>query len=372
MEGLKWIEEQREWALELLIKWACINSWSYNSKGLDQMKKSIKEIFDPLADSVNELEFVKRSFAKKKILLGGHLDTVYPPHSPFQFCQVLGSKLIGPGVADMKGGLIVLYLSLSAFEKFSPIKSFGWEVFINSDEEIGSPESRKLWKIKGKNADFGLLFEPSFSDGALVDRRKGSINFKVEIKGIPAHVGRDFKKGRSAIIALAQFINKADLLAKTYSGLTLNVGEIHSDSPINIVAEFASCQINIRSFKKTHLLLIQKRLTELSVEISRATETTIHLIPLSKKLPKPFTRETKGLFETLNESARSLNMTLTTRPSGGLSDGNILAEVNLPCLDTLGVIGGNLHTPEEYMEIESMIKRAKLIYSFLYQYANEE
>lgn len=368
MEAFTWIEEKREWALTLLIKWACINSWSHNPTGLAQMKKEIKEIFDPISDVTNELEFIKRKGLPKKILFGGHMDTVYPPHSSFQTCRISGSRLIGPGVADMKGGLIVLYLALFAFEKFSDVKNFGWEIFINPDEEIGSPGSRTLWEEKGKKATIGLLFEPSFADGAIVDKRKGSFSFKVEVKGTPAHVGRDFDKGRSAIFAIAEFISASSLLSKTFSDLTLNVGELHSDSPTNVVAEIASCSINIRSFSYADLLQMKDNLMDLSLKISHATETTILLSPLVEKQPKPFSEGTKKLFEELSLCAAVLNTKLTTKSSGGLSDGNILAEVNLPCIDTLGVIGGNLHTPEEYMEIESMIERAKLVFLFLCRY----
>lgn len=371
MNGLQWIEKQKGEALNLLKKWANINSWSHNANGLNQMAAEIKKVFAPLADTSSNLSFLKRKEAPKRILLGGHMDTVYPPESPFQTCQEMGSRLIGPGVADMKGGLVVLWLALLAFEKFSDSKTFGWEVFINPDEEIGSPHSRREWEEKGKNACMGLLFEPSFSDGALVDRRKGSSSFKISIQGTPAHAGRDFEKGRSAILAISVFITEAYKTAKELEEVTINAGELVAHSPLNVIAEKASCSLNIRSFKTDKLHQMKEKLEKLAHKIEKETETSINLLVTVTKEPKIFTEETKKIFHELQQCANELNNTLTLRESGGLSDGNILSAVNLPCIDTLGVIGGHLHTADEYMEIDSMIERAKLVYLFLCRYSKK-
>lgn len=225
-EALQWLDGQKTEATALLIKWASINSWSENPSGLAEMAEVLKESFSPLADKTEEIKlpeweskplgnallFSKRKSALNKILLGGHMDTVYPPNSPFQTCRIEGSNLIGPGVADMKGGLVVLYLALAAFEKTHP--DLGWITIINPDEEIGSPGSRTLWKEQAKEVSLALLFEPSFSDGAIVTARKGSMNFHLTVSGTPAHAGRDFRKGKSAIKAISLFINEAYILSE--------------------------------------------------------------------------------------------------------------------------------------------------------------
>src|SRR6185503_7065261 len=107
----------------------------------------------------------------------------------------------------------------------------------------------------------------------------------------------------------------------------------------------------------------------LALSVGKKTETSAQLILSLSKQPKPFTKETEEILDTLQEVAKTINLTITTRASGGLSDGNILAEAGLPSLDTMGVIGGELHTPNEYMEIESMVERAKLTYLFLDRFA---
>lgn len=369
IKGMHWIEEKAAEALLLLKKWSSINSWSGNPAGLANMAKALTKTFLPLSDTFEEIGenlcFSKRQNAKRKILLGGHMDTVYPPSSPFQKPREEGARLIGPGVADMKGGLVVLWLALSAFEKFKEAPDFGWDVVINSDEEIGSQASRPLWEQKAKAAEFGLLFEPSFPDGSLVTIRKGSMNFHLLIRGKPAHAGRDFHHGRSAIKAIALFITEAYVLASGFPDLSLNAARLKSDFPLNVVAEEAFCSFNIRSFNPDDLKKIREKLEQLARQISKETETESHLSLTQAKQPKLFKNETEALWNRLQASANSLGLTLTARSSGGLSDGNILAEAGLPCLDSLGVIGGCLHTPDEYMEIKSMVERAKLVFHFL-------
>ena len=369
-EALQWLEGQKKEATELLIKWASINSWSENPSGLVKMKDVLKQSFSPLADETLEvtlpgleakaLLFTKRKSSQTQVLLGGHMDTVYPPNSPFQSCQIEGNRLIGPGVADMKGGLVVLYLALLALEKTNP--ALGWTVIINPDEEIGSPGSRALWKSQAKKASLALLFEPSFPDGAIVTSRKGSISFQLRVTGTPAHAGRDFHKGKSAVKAISSFIQQAYKLSEKYSDLTLNVAGLHSDFPLNVVASEASCMINVRAFDLAALESISQELEHLCLEVGNETGTSFKLNLSQTKQPKRFTKETEDL---LNQLESLPGVKLMKRESGGLSDGNILAEEGLPCIDTLGVIGGHLHTPNEYMEIESMIERAKLVFHFL-------
>ena len=378
-DALQWIDEQKQEATKLLIKWASVNSWSENPAGLAEMAKLIKETFSPIADETTEFDlpewenkplgkallFSKRKSSSHKILLGGHMDTVYPPNSPFQTCRQEGLNLIGPGVADMKGGLIVLYLALAAFEKFGNNPNLGWITLINPDEELGSPGSRALWKEQAKKVDLALIFEPSFADGALVRARKGAMTFHLTVIGIAAHAGRDFHKGKSAIKAISLFINEAYAVSEKYADLTLNFARLHSDFPLNVVASEATCMINIRSFDLKDLDKIKLELENLALTTAIKTETSFQLVLKLKKQPKSFTKETEKLLKNLESVASLMNVTLSTKESGGLSDGNILAEAGLPCIDTLGVIGGHLHTPNEYMKIESMIERAKLIFLFL-------
>jgi glutamate carboxypeptidase len=387
--ALKWIESQKAQALALLQTWVSTNSWSENLSGLGAMLDQLHEAFSPLGDEVEKLPLPpwkkrdalgndiaihlgdalrirKRKSLSHRILLGGHMDTVYPPSLVFPQ-GIENTRLKGPGVADMKGGLAVLWLALSAFERFSPKKPWGWDVLITPDEELGSPSSRALWKKSAKSASCALLFEPSFSDGALVDTRKGSIYFTVIVKGRAAHVGRDYEKGRSAAKGLSHFVVEAYALMEKYRGVSLNVSRFFCDSPLNVIPPLASCQGNIRSENDQHLEDFMQELSSLIERISRKEEVELQLHPDLKKTAKPFDEKTRKLYEVIEGSAKTLGIDLKRRSSGGLSDGNILAECGLASIDSLGVIGGNLHTPEEYMEIASLADRAKLVYLVLWK-----
>lgn len=389
-KALDWIDQESEKVLEDLLAWACINSWSLNIEGLLKMEEMLKKTFSPLADKTeiiplvpwerrdehgkiystplgNALLFVKRV---PKLLLGGHMDTVFSPSSPFQVTRTT-DQLVGPGVADMKGGLLVLWLALSAFERYRGSCSLGWKVLINPDEEIGSPGSEKEWKKHARNVQAGLLFEPAYPDGAFVDRRKGSHTATVLFKGSPAHVGRDFDRGKSAVKALSSWMEEAFGLAKKYPQATLNIAGLTSSSLINIIPEEAKCTYNLRSFKEEEIEGFKKDLEKISSKIEKREKVNIVLFTEGEKPPKLWNEKTAFLFDQFKACARKLNLPFAMRPSGGLCDGNFIAEMNVPCIDTLGVIGGGLHTQKEYMQIKSLAERAKLTCLFLFEYAEQ-
>lgn len=390
--AFQWIDSQKNVAIDLLQSWASINSWSENSIGLNLLSDAIRESFKNLGEihkialpswkrwdhfgkpyetDVGPLLQIQNHSKRKsgrKILLGGHMDTVYPPTSSFQQSHLNHTRLLGPGVADMKGGLVVLWLAITAFERFNK-DQLDWEIIISPDEEIGSPSSRPIWEKSAKESDIGLLFEPSYPDGALVSSRKGSITFTIYVKGKSAHVGRDYHAGKNAVKALSTFIVKGHEICEKYPDTTLNFAYLSGGVALNIVPEFASSKGNIRSFNSEHLNESLQKLEELGKTISKNQQVEITLQIEAQKPAKPFEGKTAKLFEALNASALEFNEPLLHRQSGGLSDGNILQAAGLPTIDTLGVIGGNLHTQDEYMIIDSLPQRAKLTYHFLTQYA---
>lgn len=386
---LELIDREYSEALTLLEHWSNINSGTENTAGLKQMGEWLEKTFSPLGDSTQffslqpwkkmdakgsiapiplgqALSIVKRPLAKKKILLAGHMDTVFPKNSPFQNCRkVNGDKLIGPGVCDMKGGLMILYLGLKAFENSPYAENIGWEVFINPDEEIGSVGSKALLEERAAKYDFALLFEPAYSDGALVGQRKGSATFTVLAKGKAAHVGRDFHMGKSAISALARFIVKAEQIHEMSPGITLNIGHILGGGPVNIVPDLASCRINVRFNTQEDRALVAKYLEELAYSESKDEGLDVEIHLEVERPPKPLDEKTHNLYLKLQDSALKLDQTLFLRPSGGVSDGNILAAAGLANLDTLGAIGGDIHTYDEYILTDSINQRAKLLALFL-------
>jgi glutamate carboxypeptidase len=396
LDCLKWIDSQESILFNLVDKWANINSGSDNLAGLAQMLSTLQDDFavlkgKPLIYSLparkvigkqgqahevplgQALSFRKRPQAPIQVFLGGHMDTVFSISHPFQKTERLDQDTLrGPGVADLKGGLAILLKAMEAFEKSSYADQIGWEIFFNPDEEIGSIGSAPLFKEAAKHYHVGLIFEPSFADGAFVSKRKGSANLTVIAKGKAAHAGRDFHVGRSSIYAIAHLIREIETLNQNTEGTTLNVGQIEGGGPVNIVPDLAICRINIRAKTADSMFQMYQRIHQI-IEICKQREgIQLDLIEDYFRLPKPYDPSTQDLFEKLKACADQLDLPFLLRESGGVCDGNILAEGGLPTLDSVGAIGGKIHTDEEYVSLPSLTQRAKLICLFLLKLASYE
>lgn len=383
----KVIDNEQDNMVSLLKKWASINSGSNNIAGLQKMAEAIKQEASRLNANLKEVAISGRSKmdshgkiiqipngkaltlkknpkAKTQVLLAGHYDTVYDEHHPFQNVEVVNTILTGPGVADMKGGLIVMLKSLEILESSLYAGKLGFEVIINPDEEVGSSSSYPLYVEAAIGKKAGLVFEPSFADGAFVSARKGSFNLSIATFGKSAHAGRDFEKGESSIAALSHFIHKAHELNDLKNGITINFGHIQGGGPVNIVPDLCIAQINIRYLEAPDL---KRTLTIFSEIIKGIEKEGIKMVlhELSSRGPKPLEEKTKNLFDILKKVGLQLNQKIELRESGGVSDGNILASVGLPTIDTLGVIGGNIHTNDEYMLLDSLKERVKLTVALL-------
>ena len=289
------------------------------------------------------------------------MDTVYGPEHPFQTVrQVDGNTINGPGVADAKGGLCVMLIALEALERSPFADQIGWEVLINSDEEIGSPGSGPLLKQCAQRNQIGLLFEPALPDGALVGERKGSGNFDAIIRGRSAHAGRDFHHGRNAMHAAAALVVALDELNRTMPGVTVNVGRIDGGGPSNVVPDLAVVRFNCRIPTPHFQARLEGELKRIVEEIDQRDGINVELIGGFRSPPKIVDPPTQKLFDQVADCGRELGLSLTWRSSGGVSDGNKLAAAGLPVIDTLGPRGGNLHSTEEFLLLDSLTERAKL------------
>jgi glutamate carboxypeptidase len=226
---LEWINAQQGRMRELVGRWASINSWTHNLAGLATLAGELQSDFAILGGEMKLLDLppqesvdargnvtlaplgkaisiVKRPDAPVRVFLGIHYDTVYAPDDPFQSVDSPDDRTLrGPGVIDAKGGLAVMLIALEALERTDVRDRIGWEVLLNPDEEIGSPGSAGLLAGCAARNQVGLVFEPAFPDGSLVNERKGSGNFSAVIRGRSAHAGRDFTAGRNAVVAAADF-----------------------------------------------------------------------------------------------------------------------------------------------------------------------
>ncbi len=378
---------------DLLISWCDINSGTNNSAGLSSMLEALKSEFSHLPGEMSVvalsartdacghpetelgkgLRLVCRPEAPLQVFLNGHMDTVYGPEHPFQKCRLIDQNTLnGPGVADMKGGLVVMLKALEAFERSPFAENLGWEVYIGPDEEIGSPGSADFLKKAAVRHQIGLVFESSLRDGSLIRRRKGAGTFSVVAKGRPAHVGRDFQNGRNAIVALSQIVLKVQDLNGEIPGAIFNVGKITGGGPTNIVPEYASAQINIRIDRKEDIAVIQNRIEALIEEANRQEGLHLEWEGAFSRAPKELTPQIEQLFGFYNNCAQDLALSLEWRDSGGCSDGNNLAGAGLPNLDTLGVRGGDIHSDKEHVFLDSLPERARLTALFLMKLASRK
>jgi len=381
---LNFLKASQSTMLSQLEDFCHINSFSENLQGLQLMNQALTRVFSPLADSIsneilpqvktynlkgdavfqtcgNALFIQKRPQLKNRVLLCGHMDTVYPKDHPFQMLTTLDNHRInGPGVADMKGGLIVMLHALIAFEEFTNTPTLGWDVLINSDEEIGSIASSSLLNRLAPKYKAALLYEPAMNiQGSLARNRKGNGKFTLIAKGLSAHAGRSFDQGRNAICYLAKAISMIHELNGQREGVTINIGKMAGGTALNMVPDTAVAMLDVRLNDPLDETFVLDELHAIVHELQHPDYTmTIHG---SFGRPVKIVNEgTQALFAKTKSLAELLHCPLDWQDSGGCCDGNNLAAFGLPVLDTLGVIGGDLHTPNEFIIIDSLVQRAAL------------
>jgi glutamate carboxypeptidase len=393
---IDWIDSQAAQMRAWVVEWSNVNSGTGNLAGIEKMTNLLRPQLDllkgdllmiplPPASQIDgrgevkesalgsAISVITRPEAPLRVLLAIHMDTVYPPDHPFQTTTSLdANKLQGPGVTDAKGGLAVLLKALEAFERSPQAQKLGWELLINPDEEIGSVSSASLLAQAAKRNHLGLLFEPALSDGAIVSARKGSGNFTIVIRGRSAHAGRDFAAGRSAIVALAELVTELHALNARLPELTINVGRIEGGGALNVVPDLAICRVNVRSSAPGDEANFHDALSRLLATINARDGLRAESHGGFTSPPKVMDNPTSTLIEHVIECGRDLGMTLAARPSGGTCDGNRLAAAGLPNIDSLGVRGDHIHSPQEYLLLDSLVERAKLAALLLMKLASGE
>lgn len=294
-----------------------------------------------------------------RLLLSGHLDTVFTPSDPFNKLSIApdGKAATGPGVVDMKGGILIALHALEALASCGVTPS--WTFILNSDEETGSYHSRAALEAEAKKHHFGIAFEPALPGGAMAIERKGSGQFMIEVHGRSAHAGRDFEKGVSAVYALARILTKLEAMSDLPRGTTVNVGPIDGANATNIVPERARAWGNVRFTDEAAAAELERKLDALATTPDALPRVVVHRG--FNRPAKPKTPATEQLALTAREVAESLGQTLPFASTGGVCDGNILQAVGLPTIDSMGVRGGGLHTPQEWIEVPSLVERCQLL-----------
>jgi glutamate carboxypeptidase len=393
---LDWIRDQVPAQREELLRLSNLNSGSYNAAGVNRVAERVEELFAPLGARAERialpahrvttdrgdlrefpvgraLRLRQRPDAKLKVFLSGHLDTVFGTEHPFQAARAVDNDTLnGPGVADLKGGLLVMLLALSALER-SPWKTqIGWEVLFNPDEEIGSEGSAPLFKEGAGRNQFGLVFEPSFPDGNLAGARKGNGNFDVIVRGRAAHAGRNPEQGRNAIRAAAECVSALDRLNGMREGVTLNVGYVHGGGATNIVPDLCVLKFNVRTAEPADEPWLRTELDRILGHAQKREGIKLELRGSFTRAPKVMTPAIERLGGMIADCGRALGLALQFKPTGGCCDGNNLAAAGLPNIDNLGVVGGEIHSDREFVRVSSIGERAQLSALLLLRLASGE
>jgi glutamate carboxypeptidase len=297
---------------------------------------------------------------ERPALVLGHFDTVWPigtlGRMPF---RTEANRAYGPGIYDMKASLAIVLRVLELLGAIAaPVPRRPIWVLFTSDEEIGSPTSRKLIEQTASQCAYALVIEPPLADGGLKTSRKGVGRYHLEIEGKAAHAGVAPKNGRSAVVELAHQVLALEALQDHAAGTTLNVGVIQGGTTSNVVPAHASAEIDVRA---TSLANAQK------------LDAAIHsLKPITQEVKvtctggfnRPPMERTPGvamLLEQAQQLGHQIGLTLTEGSTGGGSDGNFTAAIGVPTLDGLGVRGAGAHADDEHIEIDALDERATLL-----------
>jgi glutamate carboxypeptidase len=373
------VAAEAEQLTQTLVAWADINTGSENLAGLEQLAGVIQLYaeFLPvesewLVDHVNGARCGLRwrmtgDGSGPSVLLNGHLDTVYGLEHPFQRCtvQLEQDRLHGPGVADMKGGLLILFAAVKAWLNSGLADQLSWEILLTFDEEVGSFQNTVHLQEAARRHDLGITFESSLPDGSLVRNRMGTGLVSVRAQGRAAHAGRDFAAGRNAITALSRFVDQAQALNGTVPDVIINTGRISGGGPTNVVPDFAEALINVRACTPGGEVAVMDGLRAIAAAVSRESGCKLEVDGGFTRPAKVANPAVELLMETWQQCGAAMGMELDWRDTGGASDGNTLQAAGLPIVDNLGAVGDLIHNPGEYVRLSSLVERAQLVAGFL-------
>jgi glutamate carboxypeptidase len=306
-----------------------------------------------------------------RVLLIGHMDTVFSEGTaaerPF---RVEGDRAYGPGVNDMKSGLLGGLAALDALRE-AGFEAFGRITYVcNPDEEIGSPFSKPVIRQIARESDVALVLEAGRENGNVVSARKGVADVVIDVTGRAAHAGVNPDRGRSAVLEASHKVLALHALNGRWPGVTVNAGVVSGGTRANVVAERCRLHVDVRSPQDQSFdqaLAEVVRIAESSAvegAIGRATVQEAH---------RPFerTQASLRLLEVVREIVRELGFEVGDQSTGGASDGNTTAAEGVPTLDGLGPIGGDPHGPDEWLDLGSVVPRVTMLAALIARLASD-
>ncbi len=379
--------------LSQVQQWSAINSGTRNLAGLAAQADALAEAFGVLPGTIELIEPAPvtavssagreieldhgrhlvlrvRPGANRRVILTGHMDTVFPADHPFQDQKWLDDETLnGPGVADMKGGLAIVLAALKALERTPEASALGYDLLINSDEETGSLSSSGLIGELARGKLAALTFEPAaLPDGTLAHERGGTGNYSITITGKSAHAGRNPEDGRNALLAAADLALRLERMA--HDEMTVNPAMIEGGAANNVVPDHAVLRFNIRPKSAAAMENFDADLDGVLRAIETAREVSIRRHGGVTRPPKQVNEPAQKLFDLVKECGALLGQEIGWKSTGGVCDGNNIAACGVPVVDTMGVRGGAIHSSDEFLIVPSLEERARLAALVLHRIAN--
>ncbi len=348
-----------------------IQSGSHNKAGIDRTAMAISHAFQGIDVSTETVEqqlqgnnLVIRSSAQpsanKQVLLVGHMDTVFPEDTDFNWYKVDNDKSYGPGVVDMKGGLVVGIYALKALAELGLLGQIPITFIFNSDEEIGSRSSVDLIQKEANSSAFAFVLEAGGLENEVVTGRKGNLTIELHIEGKAGHAAFATKDKPSAILEMAHKIIEFESLNDFGRGITINVGKIDGGIGSNTIPEFSNAQVDFRFVDPSDLKKLEEKVSDIANKVVvQGTQCSVDFI--SGRPPMQQSSGNRRLFQTTADIAKNMGYPVKEQFRFGVSDANFIADLNVPVIDGLGPIGARDHSRDEYMIKESLLKRTILL-----------
>lgn len=366
----QYIDSKKKEMLRRLEEIVDLDSGSKDKESVDELGRVIKNWWENEGFIVEETKYddvgncyvakLNQDLPGNKLVLIGHFDTVFPAGEtlkrPF---RIDGSKAYGPGVCDMKSGLVSMLYAVKAL-KSEGILTGNLSIVLNSHEEIGSIYSRKIIEREVKDAGLAINLEPARANGAVVTGRKGAAFLYITVRGRAAHAGVEPQKGINANLELAHRIIELQNLNDLDKGLTVNVDVIHGGHTINTIADTARAEVDVRFTSKAHLDELMDYLNE-SVNKTTVSGTSVNIQSNLMFLPMERNHNVISAYNLVKSSAEKLGLNIEEAFTGGGSDAGFTSQLGIPTICGMGPIGGNPHSINEYMEIPSFSERCKLL-----------
>jgi glutamate carboxypeptidase len=357
--------------LATLRRWVEINSYTANVEGVNRMGAVLEEDFASLGlrfercaggdGAGDHLIWRTPAFGPGGVVLVGHHDTVFPPGA-FEVFEEQGDRVRGPGVLDMKGGLLVVRAALAALAEAGGLDAMKVAVISVADEEVGSPGSRPILEELARGARAALVFEAGRVDDSVVTRRKGTGGLTVTARGVPAHAGNAHSEGVNAIWALARLIDRMQQLTDYDRGVTVNVGTVKGGEAKNTVPAQAECRADFRFVRAPDGLDLIAAVDRAAREIAADSRASLTIIGGVSRPPLERTDASGELAALYSERARRHGLGGgESQLVGGGSDANNVSALGVPAIDGLGPRGRGFHTPSEYIEPSTLAPRAKAL-----------